>query len=125
MFRRNNQQFTKKDLLKAVPVRNAAIESRRNEKGEIELSIPRKTGGAMDFLSRIFFIPSKKRVALDKMGTFVWEQCDTRHTVKHIVRSMQEEFGFDYQHTEKALLIYLQKLVKRGIIGIAIDKKER
>lgn len=83
-------------FLKAKPARNPYVRWKKTRKGV-----------------RIF--SGKKRIDLDKVGATVWEMCDGENTVEDIARTLHEKYDM-LSEVEKSLSIYLEQLVKKGLV---------
>ena len=121
---RIRKQLSKEQILLSIPVKNACIRWTKNENGETVLRIPRKKGRAIYLLSKVFFVPEEKTVILDKVGSHLWELCNGKNSVNEIIKSLQKTFEFNQKKLEPSCLEYLKKMVKRGIIGLAICNEE-
>jgi len=110
------------DFLQLKPVKNPVLtwEKNRDKKTKdevIEIIFPIKKGKWLQFWSKAYKIPDKRRVALDKMGSFVWERCDGERRVADIAQELADEYKLVRQEAERSLSSYLQQLAKRGFIG--------
>jgi hypothetical protein len=47
--------------------------------------------------------------SLDKIGSFVWKQCDGRHTVKEILYNLEKEFPGE-ENLEQRLILFLNQM---------------
>ncbi len=118
------------DFLQLKPVRNPVLswEKTRDEKTNdevVKIIFPVKKGKWLQFWSKIYKIPDKRRVALDKIGSFVWERCDGKRHVADIAQDLADSYKLVRQEAEISLIKYLQQLSKRGFIaflGSEFDK---
>jgi len=69
-------------------------------------------------------LPNKRVVALDEVGSFVWEQCDGNNTIDVIVRKIRNKYNLTRKEAETSLLMYMRQLGKRGYIGFAVPKEQ-
>jgi coenzyme PQQ synthesis protein D (PqqD) len=122
-------QFTRQDVLAALPFRNELIEWELRDPGEEErekaavvvLHIPRRQDRWGRLLNRVFEGPSHKQVILDELGTDVWQLCDGETTVDQLIRALAKKHKLERREVEVSLTIYLQTLAKRGFIGLRIQ----
>ncbi len=116
--------FSSGEFLLLKPVKNPYLEWNKSEKGEAEIILKaenRKGKG----LSKLVSIPKEKRVILDKIGTFVWERCDGKHTVEKIAQELCDKYKMVPQEAEVSLSNYLQQLAERRFIGVLVPKKRK
>lgn len=102
------------NLLELIPVKN--IEWEKTEEGLIVLLKPKFTH---PFFKK-HILPRLKhpfyKVKLDDVGSFVWEWCDGKKTVKEIARGLKEKFGEKVEPLHNRLALYLQNLEKNRFI---------
>lgn len=53
---------------------------------------------------------------LDRIGSFMWLQCDGKRTVHEIAEHMREEFGEDIEPVYDRLKLFLQQLGRREYV---------
>jgi len=102
------------NLLELIPVKNMQWE--KKEDGLIVLLKPK--------FKHPFFkkhiLPRLKypfyKVKLDDVGSFVWERCDGKKTVKEIAHGLKEEFGEKVEPLYNRLALFLQNLEKNRFI---------
>lgn len=122
-FRRRPKSLTREQSLGSVPLRNEVIEAERTDDGEVRLIIPRRERWWVRSLGRLFYIPKQRPLTLDEIGSFVWELCDGKHTVRQIIKALSKRYRLHRKEAEVSVVAYLRQLTKRGIIGIAVLKK--
>ncbi|RLE78217.1 MAG: hypothetical protein DRJ56_00565, partial [Thermoprotei archaeon] len=66
----------------------------------------------------------RKKILLDKVGSFVWDLCDGEHTVEDIIRELMREYKLHRREAEASLLLYLQMLSKRALIGFILPARK-
>jgi len=116
-------KVSREEVLKAIPLRNAAIKWEMDEKGEVSLVVPQRDKLWVKIVSRIFMIPPKRVVVLDEVGSFVWSLCDGKNKVEDIVKSLCKRYNLTRKEAEASLLAFFRQLGKRGFLGFAVDKK--
>lgn len=122
LFRRQ-KPLSREQSLASVPLRNEAVETQRTDGGETRLLIPRRESWWVRSLSRVFYVPSKRRITLDEIGSFVWELCDGKHNVRQIIQALCSRYKLHRKEAEVSVVAYLRTLAKRRLIGIAVMKK--
>jgi len=116
--------FSREELLRLKPVKNPYLKWKKSETGEVLITLELKKTKEKTFLSKLFPTPTEKRISLDKIGTFVWDRCDGKHTVEQIVKGLQDEYKMMRQEAEISLTTFLQQLSKRRFIGVLIPEVE-
>jgi hypothetical protein len=56
------------------------------------------------------------RLSLDEVGSFVWEQCDGKMTVREIAALMAARFGENVQPVENRLSIFFATLFRNKVV---------
>ena len=122
MKKRRAPRLTREQSLNALPVRNTLVEYRRTEEGEIEISIPRREDLIGKLMALVFFVPKKRKVVLEAVGSDVWEMCDGQHTVSQIIDALVKKHKLTRREVEASLTEYLRKLGKRRLVAFAVPK---
>jgi len=119
--------ITKDVLLKSKPIRNPELEWQRYPSGEVAVMIKGKAKGFTKIVAKMAKVEPKKKILLDKVGSFVWDLCDGEHTVEDIIKELMKKYKLHRREAEASLLLYLQMLSKRALIGFILPsppKKE-
>ena len=69
-----------------------------------------------------------KIIALDEIGSFVWERCDGQHTVELISRELSQKYKMTRQEADMSLHGFLPELAERQLMEIVpprLDEEER
>ncbi len=102
------------NLLNLVPVRNISWE--KNEEGLIVLLKPKIKNPF--FAKRL--LPRLKsphyKIKLDSVGSFLWEKCDGKMTVKELAEKLKANFGEGVEPLYDRLNLFLQSLEKNRFI---------
>jgi hypothetical protein len=105
-FRKSAQQ--EYNLLELTPQRTRDYEI--DDEGLVTIKLPRFKSEAL----RVLLVPRWKRphvhLRLDRIGSFVWKQCDGGCTVNVIAERMKEQFGEDAEPVHERLRVFLQQL---------------
>jgi len=112
-------------VLKAFPLRNKLITWELDDKGEASLVIPQKETLWVRLMSKIFMLPDKRVVVLDRIGSFVWEMCDGNHTISQIIKALQKKHQLTRKEAETSLFTFIQQLGKRNFIQFAIPTETK
>jgi len=134
-FRRKKKpkgpMISREEFLGLKPVRNPALRWEKNEKGEIQLSIPIAQGPAKKKVSGKIFSkimpppPKERKIQLDMVGTVVWELCDGNTTIKDICGALQEKYKMMPVEAEVSLDAYFKQLTKRALVGFIVPEELR
>jgi hypothetical protein len=102
------------NLLDLIPVQN--LKSTQNEEG---LAILLKPKFSHPLLAK-YLLPRLKRphfkIKLDEIGSFIWNLCDGKKTVKEIGGQLKEEFGDRVEPLYERLGLFFQHLEKNRFI---------
>ena len=104
------------------PIRNEAVSVKKNDNDELEITIHRKKTISVAFLSKLFKLPETRKIILDKIGACVWTLCDGSKTVNDIIKVFSRKYSLGREKAERSLLVYLEQLVRRGLIAMAAPK---
>ncbi len=115
-------QLTREQALSARPVRNPNLKWSKNDDDEVVIVLPRRNDTTGKFLAWMFFVPESRPLALDDVGSFVWEHCDGAHTVSDLVAALAAEYKVGKREVEISLTTYLQTLGKRGMVGFLVPR---
>jgi hypothetical protein len=102
------------EFLKSKPIRNPSVGWSKAPSGEIGIrpvSVEKK--------------PKKRKnmlIALDSLGSFVWERCDGTHNVEEIARELSGEYKITDQEAQISLGAFLPQLAAKGLIEIRLLK---
>lgn len=121
MFRRRKQILSREQSLAAKPIRNENLAVSRDDDGNVVLTITRKKNWWANLLAKMLHMPDKKKVALDEIGTAVWDKCDGKHTVEAIISDFAQKYKLNRREAELSMFAYLRELTRRGFIGLLVD----
>ena len=124
LFRKKPPPLPRRELLRAKPVRNERLTCEENSDGEIVLGIPRRKTWWINTLSRVFYVPNRRTVVLDRIGSFLWELCDGQNTVDHVISTIRNEYKLERKEAEVSTLTYLKQLTEKGLIGLAVANRK-
>lgn len=123
LSRRRRPRLSRQQALQARPIRNPHLSTKRNERDELTLVVPRRGDWVGRLLSLVFIVPKERGIVLDAVGEDVWELCDGEHTVEELIRQVGEKYKLNPKEAEVSLTDYLRQLGKRNLIGLALPKQ--
>lgn len=108
-------------MLSSRPARNDALEWEKSEEGEVVITVTRQDTWRVRVLSKAFYIPRKRRITLDEVGSEVWQMCNGRTTVGQMIDSLSERHQLNRKEAEVSLLSYLKTLAQKRFVGFLVD----
>jgi hypothetical protein len=114
--------FSREELLRLKPMRNPYLNWKKSETGEVIITLSLDKAKKRNYFLKFFPIPKEKNISLDKIGTFVWEKCDGKHTIEQITQELCDEYKLMRQEAEISLTTFLQKLSEKRFIGVFIPE---
>lgn len=115
---RRKPRIDRKEALAIVPVRHPRIEWERREK-EVVLTIPTRNDTVARVVKRLVRnLPDTRQIALDEVGSSVWELCDGESSITAIVESVSRRYKLTRREAEASVTMFLQTLAKRNLIGL-------
>ena len=120
MFRR--PQLNPRAALAAKPFHLVAqsILSQRPD-GGANLSVPLRPVRWARWLLR-YSAASTKTFELDAIGLLVWNSCDGHNSVQQIIRKVAKRYNLGLREAQAPTVSFLRTLVKKGLIGMGLDK---
>lgn len=109
-------------MLDSRPVRNEAIQWERDENGEVCITLVRTKTWKVNLLSKFFYIPERRKLILDEVGSGVWEMCDGKTSVENMIRRMSAQYKLNLKESEVSLLHYLRQLGQKRLLGFLVEK---
>ena len=120
---RRTPRISREDMLASKPTRNEAVEWDRDENGDICITMVRsKASWKLELLAKILYLPDRRRVVLDEVGSGVWEMCDGATTVAMMIRRLSERYKLNRKEAEISLLHYLRQLGKKKLVGFLVER---
>lgn len=113
-MRKKDRRFI--NLLELTPAQRVPWET--DEQGTVIVLVPKFES---ELLKR-WIMPHLRypnvRVKLDKLGSFVWKQCDGNTTVATIVDRMEAEFGNSLQGVQDRIRTFLLMLERSELVNL-------
>jgi hypothetical protein len=120
MMRRKRQSA---NLLELTPTQRVQWETAEN--GNIVVLVPR----FQNELLVKWLVPRLKdrhmRVKLDRLGSFVWKQCDGRTTVGEIAARLRTEFADSAESAEDRIRTFLLMLEKSDLVNLNVHESDK
>ena len=116
--------ISREDAMAARPMHMIECQVEPMDDGGAKLKVPLKHGG---WVGKVFRVPdgTMKTFELDALGLFVWNSCDGKTSVQQIIRRLAKEQGLTLREVEVATIRFMQVLVRKGMLGMTIDKKAK
>jgi len=89
------------------------------------LFVPRPDHWKVRLLSRLVYVPKRRKITLDEIGSAVWEMCDSKTSVARMIAHIEQTYKVNRKEAELSLLNYLKTLGEKGLIGFLLDKKKK
>jgi len=121
---RRKPKIERKDALAMVPMRHPLVTWERTG-SEVVLSIPLREDKIAQAVKKMITslkmakeLPDSRKLALDEVGSFVWELCDGERNLDGIVQGLVREYKLTRREAEASVTTFLQTLAKRNLIGL-------
>jgi len=121
-FRKKQPVLSREQSMASMPIRNPMLKVETEDDGMVHLSIPRKDAWWIKLLSRVFYVPKRRKLALDELGSYVWGLCDGETTVRSLIDKFCKKYKLNRKEAEVSMVTYLKQLAKKGLIGIQVPK---
>lgn len=98
-----------KNYLDFIPIRNPKISWNKDTYGIVTLQVIRN--GAFDKIAqKLFKVPNKSDIKLDKHGSFVWTCIDDNKSIFEISKDVKSHFGKDAEPLLERLITFVSIL---------------
>lgn len=112
-------------MLELRPVRNPALEwSEEDERVILCIRQAESRNWKARLLKFIAPLPPERRVALDAIGSDVWNWVDGKNTVGRIAKELGKKYKLEPREAQLSLQQYFKELGRRGYIGFVTEKSE-
>lgn len=109
-------------MLGSRPARNELLAWETTAAGEARITVTRQENWKTRLLSKVFYIPERRSITLDEVGTEVWQMCDGQTTVAQMIDRLRERYKLDRKEAEVSLLSYLKTLGQKRFVGFLVDR---
>lgn len=124
LFRRQPaQRPTRSQQLAARPVRLVSAELVPTDHGGGRLTVAVRPGRVHRWLLR-FPEQATKTFELDAVGVFVWQRCDGKTTLRRLISDVARHLSISPREAEVATMSFLQLLMKKGLLGLVLRRKD-
>ena len=106
----------KKNYLDFIPVWNPAYTWDKDEKGQVVVHVVHK-GFYHWIAQKCFRRPRISHIALDRYGSFVWQQMDGKADIYEISGRVRERFGKEAEPVLERLVDFTRILYQNAFIG--------
>ena len=111
----NKEKKIEVNLLELVPKR--ILEWEDTEDGLITLLVPKFRGMFGNFITSKMKSPNYE-VKLDRVGSFVWNECDGQKNVLEISEQMKDEFGDEIEPLYERISFFMKTLTASKAIEL-------
>ena len=111
----NKEKKTEVNLLELVPKR--ILEWEDTDDGLITLLVP-KFRGKLGNLIASKMNSTNYEVQLDRVGSFVWKECDGENNVLEISQKMKDEFGEEIEPLFERISFFIKTLTASKAIEL-------
>jgi coenzyme PQQ synthesis protein D (PqqD) len=118
---RKPSKLNRDAMLSSRPARNEAVDWETNDRGEVRITVTRQESWKIRLLSKLFYIPKKRRITLDEVGTEIWQMCNGRTSVGQMIESLSEKYQLNRKEAEVSLLDYLKTLAQKRFVGFMVQ----
>lgn len=115
---RKAPRLDKRQALAVVPVRHPMVEWER-QGDEVVLAVPVRDDRVARLIKRLMRnVPEKRKIALDAVGSDVWELCDGERNVESVVSAVIKNHKLTRREAEVSVTMFLQTLAKKNLVGL-------
>lgn len=108
-MRKRSKVVVDDNYMDFIPMKNPDLVWREKKDGMVEVDMVHR--GFFPKIAQIFFRrPRVSHIALDKYGTFIWQQMDGKNTVYDISLRVKERFGDEAEPLIQRLVTYFRIL---------------
>lgn len=106
-----------KNYLDFVPVKNLKIHWSANDFGIVTLNVVR-TSFFDKIAQKVFKVPYKSDIKLDKHGSFVWTCIDNNKSIYEISKEVKSHFGKDAEPLIERLITFINILYDNKFVTL-------
>lgn len=117
MLRRKSNLSSKYDLdewLEIVPQKNCDYVE--NSNGNYVLQMPKSDNAILMKVINSFSKSPFYKIKLDDRGSFIWEHCDGKNSIRQICRLLEDKFGDSVKPTADRTVILFKSLYQRQLV---------
>lgn len=117
-------RISREAMFNSKPARNSQLEWKTNKDDEVTITLRRADTTKVKVLSKIFWVPEKRTLVLDEIGSQVWNMCDGRTSVAAMIKRLCETHKLNAKEAEISLLSYLRTLGRKNLLGFLVEKSD-
>ena len=121
---RKKPKLTREAMLNSRPARNDLLKWDKTESGEVRITVTRIDSWKVRLLSKLFYVPRKRTITLDEVGTDIWQMCNGRTSVAQMIEELRVKYKLDRKEAEVSLLQYLKTLGQKRFVGFVLEGVE-
>jgi hypothetical protein len=115
---RKPPKLDKSEALAVVPMRHPMVEWERKGE-EVFLDVPMRDDRVARLIKKFMKnMPDKRQIALDSVGSDVWELCDGQRNISSVVVAVAKNHKLTRREAEVSVTMFLQTLAKKNLIGL-------
>lgn len=117
-------KISREAMFNSKPTRNDRLEWKTNKDDEVTITLKRADTTKVKILSKIFWVPEKRTLVLDEIGSQVWKMCNGRMSVASMIKQLCETHKLNAKEAEISLLTYLRTLGRKNLLGFLVEKSD-
>lgn len=121
---RKQPRISREAMFNSKPTRNDQLEWKTNNDDEVTITLKRADTTKVKVLSKIFWVPEKRTLVLDEIGSQVWKMCDGRTSVASMIKQLCDVHKLNAKEAEISLLTYLRTLGRKNLLGFLVEKSD-
>ncbi len=122
-FRSKKPRLSAEEALDAKPMRlvEAEMQPLPDNGGMLKVQVRQPKWGRT-----IFRLPehATKSYEFDNIGVFVWENIDGKTSVQQIIKRLANRYDLNLREAQVPTLKFLEMLIKKGLVGVPMEKKK-
>ncbi len=122
-FRRKKPLISIEQAMDARPIRLVQAQLRETEDGGGKITVRLKPPRLAKWLVK-YPQGASKTFELDAIGVFVWNLIDGKTPVKQIIHKLSKQYNLNLREAQVPTVTFLQMLIKKGLIGVPMEKNE-
>ena len=121
-MKRRSPRLSREQALNARPVAATILARQPLSNGGQRITIAARTRGIRKWLLRL---PAniEQEFEIDSVGVDVIQYCDGQKNVRYIINKFAKRYRLDSTEAEKAVTMFLQLLVRKGVMSMIVPKK--
>lgn len=122
MFKLKKNKKADLNFTELTPVK--CYEWKQLDDGNVEVLVPKFTGGLFDRILARFTPPKYDHAAFDEIGTNVWLLIDGKRKIDDIVNEMNSKFGESIHPAYERITLFFSNLHRNGFINFLEFQKK-